>query len=628
MGVFRRTAGGCVLTVTMALAFTGAAQADWSGADSLTSGRYDHTATLLKDGHVLVAGGNDGGPLDSARLYDPDTGHWSDAETMHVARSGQAAVRLESGKVLVAGGVERAGDSTSPVGKYTRSAEIYDPAANTWKTAGNMSTGRFEPTMTLLDDGRVLVAGGSGDTDDGHGQAVSGAVPLASAEVYDPASDKWSDVASMSVARSMATATPLENGKVLVAGGFDHASGELRSAELFDPSNEKWSETGSLDDARDSATATALPNGDVLVAGGDGGGGALATAEVYDASAGTWHGAGDMTEARQSAAATALGDGSVLVTGGEDGRFGTLLASAERYDPASDTWTDAGPMAAARKQHTLTALADGRALVVGGNPGGFEGGLAGVERFSSAGATLTPARFGSQPVGTPSDVVDSVLTNTGHRPLNVTDVATAGHADFEIVSEACTGAPVQPGASCDIELRFTPAAAGARSATLTVTDGSTASGTTSAELTGTGQAADPAAGGAAPAGDAPATAEGGTAGLSTAAALVPGGGAVLAAHAAHRRTTRATCEVGAKRSHGRTRSTVTCRLTWPSSRAVTLRAWLVRGKATVGRATTAARDGRAALRLRPTRRLRAGRYTLVIARRDGTTVLRTTIRVP
>jgi N-acetylneuraminic acid mutarotase len=608
----------------MALAFTGAAQADWSAADSLTSGRYDHTATLLKDGRLLVAGGNDGGPLDGARLYDPGTSRWSGAASMHVARSGQAAVRLESGKVLVAGGVEPAHDSTSSVGKYTRTAEIYDPGADTWSTAANMSTGRFEPTMTLLDDGRVLVAGGSGDTDDGQGQAVSGAVPLASAEVYDPASDKWSDVPSMSVARSMATATPLENGKVLVAGGYDHASGELRSAELFDPSDDTWSATDSLDEARDSATATPLPSGDVLVAGGDGGSGALASAEVYDASAGTWHAVGDMNEARQSAAAAALDDGTVLVTGGEDGRLGTLLASSERYDPASDTWTDAGTMAAARKQHTLTALDDGRALVVGGNPGGFDGGLAGVERFSSAGASLTPAHFGSQAVGTPSDVVASVLTNTGHRPLTVTDVATSGHADFEIVSEACSGAPVQPGASCDIELRFTPAAAGARSAMLTVTDGSTASGTTSAELTGTGQAAD----GASPAGDAPATAEGGTAGLSTAAALVPGGGAVLAAHRTAHRTARATCTVGTKRSHGGTRSTVTCRLSWPSSRTVTLRARLMRGTATLGRATTAARDGRAALRLRPGRRLRSGRYTLVIARRDGTTVLRTTIRVP
>jgi N-acetylneuraminic acid mutarotase len=635
MGVFRRMAAGGILAAAMTLAVTGAAQAAWSPAGSLTSGRYDHTATLLKDGRVLVAGGNSSGPLESAQLYDPDTNKWSDAAAMKVARSGQAAVRLESGKVLVAGGTAPADDApSSGAAGYTRTAEIYDPATNAWAKTGSMRTGRFEPTMTLLKDGRVLVTGGSGDVEDGDG--ITAAVPLAGAEVYDPATGAWSDVPSMSAARSMATATLLDDGKVLVAGGYDDAHGQLTSAELFDPAHDTWSPTGSLDEARDSATATALPDGDVLVAGGDGGAGALATAEVYDPDAGSWHAAGNMAGARQTAAAALLKDGTVLVTGGEDGRFGALVNSSEQYDPATDTWTDAGTPAAARKQHTLTALEDGRALVVGGNPGGFDGGLPGVERFSSVTTTLTPASFGTRQVGTPSDEVASVLKNTGNRPLDVTDVSVAGAAagDFDIVSESCGGASVQPGDTCEIRMRFTPGASGARSATLTVADNSTAAGMTTAALTGAGQK--PADGGKSPAGDTtagdapaatpPAPAAGGS-GQGNASAPAPRG-AVLGTHAARPpAAARATCTVRTTRSHGRTRSTVTCRLTWPKRGAVALRARLMRGRTTLGSARITARRGRAQVRLRTARRLRSGRYTVVIAGRDGTAPLRTTIRV-
>src|SRR3954453_21229573 len=184
MGGFVRTTVGIVLAVTMALGAAGAAQAAWSGADSLSSGRYNHTATLLNDGRVLVAGGNNSRPLDSARLYDPATGRWSSAAPMNVAREGDGAVVLRSGKVLVAGGVTPSADTASATGAYTRTAEIYDPARNTWARTQSMGTARFQPTMTVLQDGRVLVAGGSGDIDTGSGTIA--AASLATAEIYDP----------------------------------------------------------------------------------------------------------------------------------------------------------------------------------------------------------------------------------------------------------------------------------------------------------------------------------------------------------------------------------------------------------------------------------------------------------
>jgi N-acetylneuraminic acid mutarotase len=624
-GSFHRATVGVVLAVVMALVGAGAAQAAWSGSGALATGRYDHTATLLKDGRVLVTGGHDSAALASAQLYDPATNLWSNAGAMNLARHGHAAALLPSGKVLVAGGFTPNADPVSP-GSYTRTAEVYDPAANRWTPAANMSTGRFQPTMTVLKDGRVLVAGGSGDVESAGG--VSGAVALKSAEIYDPANNSWTDVPEMSAARSQATATLLDSGKVLVAGGYDNATGELTSAELFDPSNDDWSATGSLADARDSATATALANGDVLVAGGDGGAGsALASAEIYDAGPGTWHAAASMAGARQTAAAALLKDGTVLVAGGLNARLGTLLDTTERYDPDANAWTTGGTMGLARAQHTLTALNDGRALVVGGNLGGFAGGLTAVERFSAVTTNLTGGSFGSRSLGSASDVATSVLTNTGTVPLDVSGVSITGAdaKDFEMASESCHAAPIAPGDTCNIDVRFSPTAGGARSATLTVAD-NTAAGTTIATLTGTGidpaAAADgtPAAGSGSPGTNAGAGAPAATTAPAQATGPAKGG-------SAHRAVARASCTVKTTSAHGAKRSAVTCRMTWPTKQAVALRARLMRGKTVLGSARATARGGHATLTVRPARTLRPGRYTVVIARSAGTVVSRSAVRV-
>jgi N-acetylneuraminic acid mutarotase len=619
MGVFiRKTTLGCVLAMIMALGAAGAAQAAWSGVGTLTGGRYSHTATLLKDGRVLVAGGNDSAPLKSAQLYDPAANTWSSAGTMSLARTGQAAALLDSGKVLVAGGMAPDADPASSTGAYTRSAELYNPATNTWTATGDMAAARFQPTMTVLPDGRVLVAGGSG------GDAAS---PLASAEIYDPSTGSWDTVAPMSVARAMATATLLKDGKVLVAGGYD-GTGELAGAEVYDAVHNTWSPTGSLADGRDSATATELQNGDVLLAGGDGGDGhTLASAEVYDAGKGTWHAAASMAAARQTAAAALLDDGTVLVTGGDDAAAGTVLGSAEVYNPSEDAWSPAGSMAAPRKQHTLTVLNDGRALVVGGNAGGFDRGLTGVERFSTMTTTLTDASFGTELVGTSSDVVKSVLANTGTSPLVVTGVSVGGAnpTDFSVESESCVAAPIQPGGTCEVDLRFSPKAAGPRSAKLTLADNSTAAGVSTASATGTGQADTP------PAGDGTTTLPGDTggpvgAGQPTGGAGTPtgsSGASKPASQAVRGAAARSTCKI--KTTHGR--STVTCTTTMPARTTVALRARLLRGKTVMASARTTARKGQVRVTLRPARRLRSGRYTVAITRSNGAVVLRRQVRV-
>jgi len=602
----------------MALALGGVAQAAWFGVGSLSSGRYNHTATLLDDGRVLVAGGNNSGPLAGAQVYDPVKNTWSNAASMHIARTGQAAVQLKSGKVLVAGGFAPDDANASRSG-YTRTAEVYDPSANTWTQVGDMSAARYQPTITLLEDGRVLVAGGSGDTD------TQGATPLQSAEIYNPQTESWSDAASMSAARANATATLLRSsGKVLVAGGYDDATGDLASAELYDADADSWTPADSLAEARDSATATALQNGDVLVAGGDSGkGNALSSAEVYDASAGSWHAAASMAAARQTAAAALLKDGTVLVTGGESARLGDLLDSAERYDPDANAWTSAGTLAAPRKQHTLTALEDGRALVVGGNPGGFDRGLTGLERFSAMTTSLTDASFGSELVGHASAVKTSVLTNTGNQPLSVTGVSIAGAKDFAIESESCSGATVQPGETCEVGVQFTPSAGGARNAQLNVTDNQTAAGQTTATLSGTGHAPAQPGGTTPPGNSGSAPAAGGS------PSAAPGGGIAVAGTTAKsspkgkRPGARAACSV----KNGSRRSSVSCRVTWPTRGAVALNVRLMRGSTKLASARTTARGGRAVVSLQTKGRLRSGRYTVVVSRRTGATVIRQGVRV-
>jgi hypothetical protein len=170
----------------------------WIGSSaSMNTARAYHTATLLANGKVLVTGGvNGSGPLSSAELYDPASNSWSAAGTMSAAREEHTATLLPDGKVLVTGGETSSGAALS-------SAELYDPASNSWSAAAPMSVAREEHTATLLANGKVLVAGGT---------------PGTSAQLYDPGTNTWSFAASMSTLRYFHTAMLLGNGKILVTG--------------------------------------------------------------------------------------------------------------------------------------------------------------------------------------------------------------------------------------------------------------------------------------------------------------------------------------------------------------------------------------------------------------------------
>jgi Galactose oxidase, central domain/Kelch motif len=248
----------------------------WTPTGSLVTARSGHTATLLPNGKVLVAGGSAGlfAATPGAELYDPASGTWTATGSLNTGVYIGTATLLPNGMVLVTGSV---GSVFHP--PLVALAELYDPASGTWAATGVPVTATRFHTATLLAGGRVL--------------AVAGA----SAERYDPTSGTWTATGSLATSRDFYTATLLLNGKVLVVGGYG-TSGPLASAELYDPASGTWSATGSLVTARDSHTATLLSNGKVLVAGGYGTSSPLASAELYDPASGTWSATGSLDTAR------------------------------------------------------------------------------------------------------------------------------------------------------------------------------------------------------------------------------------------------------------------------------------------------------------------------------------------
>jgi N-acetylneuraminic acid mutarotase len=360
----RRLVASCLLILaTAALAGTRAlptqaalATGLWSTVASLITGRQEHTATLLPNGNVLIAGGMDdtGNGLASAEVYHPATNRWTAAHSMAAARFDHTATLLPSGKVLVTGGLA----GPLPFGSLA-SSELYDPVTDSWSAAAPMIGSRTRHTATLLPDGRVLVVGGLSLVVREGGLFPSVATD---AEIYDPRANGWSITAPMGFDRFDHTATLLADGSVMVAGG----RGELatfKSTEIYDATNDRWVSAAPMDARRYGQVATLLPDGDVLVAGGigeapDARATTLDTAEIYNPSTNLWVTVASMTNVDVTRTATRLGNGMVLVVG-------MGQSASELYDPARNVWSRTGPSIHGH-QDSATLLSDGTVLLVGG----------------------------------------------------------------------------------------------------------------------------------------------------------------------------------------------------------------------------------------------------------------------
>lgn len=313
-------------------------------------------------GGITVTTGAGTSPDNPVDFFTYGVGQWSATGSLSVARWGASATLLSNGKVLVAGGADHPYGGT-----FFATSELYDPATGTWSPTGSLSIGRYAHTATLLNNGKVLVVGGYNNNYGG----------IALAELYDPTATGcgtgitgcWTAVASMSTGRFGHTATLLPNGKVLAAGGYSSTS------EVYDPAANTWTTVGSMSTQRTAATATLLTNGKVLAAGGSiPFGHATATAELFDPAAtgcgtgitGCWTLTGSLGQARLGHTATLLPTGKVLVAGGGTPGGGRGFTSIEQYDPVTGTWSLVGLMQNPRAAHQATLLPDGKVLLSGG----------------------------------------------------------------------------------------------------------------------------------------------------------------------------------------------------------------------------------------------------------------------
>jgi hypothetical protein len=307
-------------------------------AGRLNIERQAHTAVLLTDGKVLLAGGYFGHfaqPTLTAELYDPRTGSFTLTGDMGCPRVKHTATLLPDGTVLVAGG----SDDSGPLAAL----EIYDPTNGTFKVVSSLSAPRSGHTATLLSDGRVLIAGGTSTTN--------------GVDFYDHRTRTVAAGGELLAARSGHLASLLPDGKVLFVGGSGAAP---RSSEVFDPQTGLSTATGSLLTDHASLAGVTLLSGKLLVSGGE-------TAELFDPATGQFAPTGPPLGFRHRGRSTLLKDGRVLVSGGNN--FQGYMASTELYTPATGQFSASSPMSRARYEHSSTLLQDGRVLLAGG----FEG---------------------------------------------------------------------------------------------------------------------------------------------------------------------------------------------------------------------------------------------------------------
>jgi hypothetical protein len=443
------------LVITAGIILAPPAPAQGSGkfvpTASMSVPRVGHSATLLLNEQVLIAGGAgtsaSGDAWDTAELYDIEVGEFIPAGRMTTPRFGHTATLLPDGKVLIAGG--------SPTTNYRpgtmvlASCEIYDPWTNTFTPASPLTVTRMAHTATLLNNGRILIAGGLG-TWAGSGSNSGIDTRWAGAELYDAVTHTSVPTGNMTTERFDHTAELLPDGRVLVGGGAGREDGPLIDLEVYDPAS------GTFRVGARAACLTAhpgcgyyssasvgpritglLPNGSVL-ASMNHYDGPTTEARIYDPVTNTFGSAATMRAPRNVTAAL-LSSGLVLVTGYA---LGSGSPGADLYDPASGAFLPAGEMLAPREGHTATWMTNLGGVLIAGGTQRTSAALASAElylppdpTFSPVGVLLAPQALGGIP---------AVLHAGTARIVSARDPAVRGEALELYATGLVQGSPVPP----------------------------------------------------------------------------------------------------------------------------------------------------------------------------------------
>ena len=322
------------------------ASGTFQNTGSMNVERIDHTATLLANGEVLVAGGNNNtsGYLSNAEVYNPATGKWTPTGNMTVPREGHGAALLSNGEALVAGGINATTNGCTTLA----TAELYNPSTGKWTATGSMITGRYSFVLIALPNGQVLAAGGTN----------CGGGGLTSAELYNPTTGTWTATGSMTIGNETNWAVLLQNGEVFV---LNH--------NIYHPTTGNWT-TASSDPIFAHAPVVSLPNGNVYAAGttqGD---------SIYNPSTNQWTNFSPppctMIHQGCEGGGTLLVTGKVLLAGGitqvpaKPYPLSETNGLAALLDPSTLTWAITETMKTSRVGETVTVLLNGQVLFAGG----------------------------------------------------------------------------------------------------------------------------------------------------------------------------------------------------------------------------------------------------------------------
>ena len=249
----------------------------WSEIDSMNIARVRHAMVVLPNGNILVSGSEADSIQSSAEIYDISTGNWRYTNPMNIPRAYHNLVLLKTGKVLAIAGYKE------------RSCELFDPVSKTWSMTDSIPTFRyFGQTVTELIDGRILVAGGMYvDT------TTWNMVFLNKADIYDPNTNKWTEANPMYLGRYAHTATLLNDGNVLVSGGSTE-NFETDECEIYDPILNQWKIISNMNEKRSDHAAILLNNGNVLITGGQANLIYKKSCEIYDVNTNQWKYIADM----------------------------------------------------------------------------------------------------------------------------------------------------------------------------------------------------------------------------------------------------------------------------------------------------------------------------------------------